>query len=48
MVHRNFEQSEEVVNNLLEMTSKPAPDLLHIHFQIDRLEAFQNQTMHQA
>ena len=65
MVHRNFEQTEEMVNNLLEMNSKldmledmlaaesheligPTPNLLHIHFQINRLEAFRNQTMHQA
>jgi exocyst complex component 3 len=26
----------------------PAPNLLHIHLQIDRLEAFRIQTMHQA
>ena len=65
MVHRNFEQTEEMVNNLLEMRSKlddlermlsedsedilgPAPNLLRIHYQINRLEAFRNQTMHQA
>ncbi|KAI6024087.1 exocyst complex component Sec6-domain-containing protein [Pisolithus microcarpus] len=65
MVHRNFEQTEEMVNNLLEMNSKldvleevlsadsenligPAPNLLSMHFQINRLEAFRNQTMHQA
>ncbi|KAF9219808.1 exocyst complex component Sec6 [Gyrodon lividus] len=65
MVHRNFEQTEEMVNNLLEMNSKldvleemlaadsqeiisPALNLLQIHFQINRLEAFRNQTMHQA
>ncbi|KIJ65127.1 hypothetical protein HYDPIDRAFT_88792 [Hydnomerulius pinastri MD-312] len=65
MVHRNFEQTEEMVNNLLEMNSKldvleemlaadsqeiigPAPNLLPTHFQINRLEAFRNQTMHQA
>lgn len=65
MVHRNFEQTEEMVNNLLEMNYKlnvleemlatdsqefvgPAPNLLHVHFQINRLEAFRNQTMHQA
>lgn len=65
MVHRNFEQTEEMVNNLLEMNSKlemlermlvedsddilgPAPSLLRIHFQLNRLEAFRNQTMHQA
>ncbi|KAL4066029.1 exocyst complex component Sec6-domain-containing protein [Scleroderma citrinum] len=65
MVHRNFEQTEEMVNNLLEMNSKidaleemlaadsqelvgPAPNLLSMHFQINRLEGFRNQTMHQA
>lgn len=65
MVHRNFEQTEEMVNNLIEMNEKldaledmlardsenilgPAPNLLRIHFQINRLEAFRNTTMHQA
>ena len=65
MVHRNFEQTEEMVNNLVDMSEKldaleellardseniigPAPDLLRIHFQINRLEAFRNTTMHQA
>ena len=65
MVHRNFEQTEEMVNNLIEMSTKlddleqmlsadsedilgPAPNLLRIHYQINRLEAFRNQTMHQA
>ena len=65
MAHRNFEQTEEMVNNLLEMNSKlemleqmlvedsndilgPAPNLLRIHFALNRLEAFRNQTMHQA
>ncbi|KAH9921709.1 exocyst complex component sec6 [Epithele typhae] len=65
MVHRNFEQTEETVHNLLEMSSKidvleqmlledrndvlgPAENLLRIHFQLNRLEAFRNQTMHQA
>ncbi|KAI0793788.1 exocyst complex component sec6 [Fomes fomentarius] len=65
MVHRNFEQTEEMVNNLLEMNSKlemieqmlledrndilgPAFNLLRIHFALNRLEAFRNQTMHQA
>ena len=65
MVHRNFEQTEEMVNNLVEMSEKldtledllardseqiigPAPNLLRIHFQINRLEAFRNTTMHQA
>ncbi|KZT27901.1 exocyst complex component Sec6 [Neolentinus lepideus HHB14362 ss-1] len=65
MVHRNFEQVEEMVNNLLEMSSKldmledmlarnreevvgPAPNLLAIHYNINQLEAFRSQTMHQA
>ncbi|KAA1469134.1 exocyst complex component Sec6 [Dentipellis sp. KUC8613] len=65
MVHRNFEQTEEMVNNLLEMNSKlntlenmladdrndlygSAPHLLTIHYQINQLEGFRNQTMHQA
>ncbi|OCH85263.1 exocyst complex component Sec6 [Obba rivulosa] len=65
MVHRNFEQTEEMVNNLMDMNSKldmleqmlaadsedilgPAPNLLRMHYQINRLEAFRNQTMHQA
>ncbi|KAK7466403.1 SNARE-binding exocyst subunit S6 [Stygiomarasmius scandens] len=65
MVHRNFEQTEEMVNNLLEMNSKlnmledmleedsadilgPAPNLLVIHYILKQLEAFRNQTMHQA
>lgn len=65
MVHRNFERTEEMVNNLLEMESHldmledmleadsqdilgPAPNLLRIHYQINRLEAFRNQSMHQA
>ncbi|TFK51799.1 exocyst complex component Sec6 [Heliocybe sulcata] len=65
MVHRNFEQVEEMVNNLLEMNSKldmledmlarnreevvgPAPNLLAIHYNINQLEAFRSQTMHQA
>jgi len=65
MVHRNFEQTEDMVNNLLEMNSKldaledmlvsdsrdilgSAPNFLLIHYQINQLEAFRNQTMHQA
>jgi exocyst complex component 3 len=65
MVHRNFEQTEEMVNNLLEMNSRldlledmlvadsqdilgPAPNLLPMHYQINQLEEFKNQTMHQA
>ncbi|KNZ72623.1 Exocyst complex component sec6 [Termitomyces sp. J132] len=65
MVHRNFESTEEMVNNLLEMAEKldvleklltqdsadilgPAENLLFIHYQLNRLEAFRNHTMHQA
>ncbi|CCM00735.1 uncharacterized protein FIBRA_02775 [Fibroporia radiculosa] len=65
MVHRNFERTEEMVNNLVEMDSHldmledmleadcqdilgPAPNLLRIHYQINKLEAFRNQTIHQA
>ena len=65
MVHRNFESTEDMVNNLLDMTSQldhlehmlasdsreivgPAPNLLVIHFQLNQLERFRNQTMHQA
>ncbi|KAF9077906.1 exocyst complex component Sec6-domain-containing protein [Rhodocollybia butyracea] len=65
MVHRNFVQTEEMVNNLIEMESKlseisymldddsayitgPASNLLVIHYYLNQLEAFRNQTMHQA
>ncbi|KIY45031.1 exocyst complex component Sec6 [Fistulina hepatica ATCC 64428] len=65
MVHRNFEQTEEMVNNLLAMDTKldkledmleadaadilgPAPNLLIIHFHLQQLETFRNETMHQA
>ncbi|KAG7444348.1 exocyst complex component Sec6 [Guyanagaster necrorhizus] len=65
MVHRHFEQTEEMVNNLLEMNSKlvmiedllngdrqdilgPAQNLLVIHYLLNQLESFRNQTMHQA
>ena len=65
MVHRNFESTEEMVNNLLEMSEKldmlenllardsddilgPAPNLLSLHYQLNQLETFRNQTMHQA
>ena len=65
MVHRNFEQTGEMVHNLLEMNARletleamlaadseeivgPAPNLLAIHHQLTQLEAFRNQTMHQA
>ena len=65
MVHRNFQSTEDMVNNLLDMTAQldelehmlasdsreivgPAPNLLVIHFQLNQLERFRNQTMHQA
>lgn len=65
MVHRNFEQTQEMVDNLLLMNDRldqledmldadrnditgPAPNLLAIHYQINQLEQFRNQTMHQA
>lgn len=65
MVHRNFEQTEEIVNNLTEMYSKldivedmlaaeqnditgPARNLLPMHYHLNQLEGFRNQTMHQA
>ncbi|KAG6829884.1 hypothetical protein H0H92_003153 [Tricholoma furcatifolium] len=65
MVHRNFQSTEEMVNNLLEMAEKldvieqllaqdssdiygPAENLLVIHYQLNRLESFRNQTMHEA
>ncbi|KAI0041694.1 exocyst complex component Sec6 [Auriscalpium vulgare] len=65
MVHRNFEQTEEMVNNLIEMGSRldaledmldadrsniysSAPNLLPVHYQLNQLETFRNQTMHQA
>jgi exocyst complex component 3 len=65
MVHRNFEQTEEMVSNLLAMNDQldrlevlldddradilgGSPNLLAIHFQINQLEGFRNQTMHQA
>lgn len=65
MVHRNFQSTEEMVNNLLEMASKldvlermleadstnilgPASNLLVIHFQLNQLEAFRNQTLHES
>lgn len=65
MVHRNFQQTEEMVNNLLELDSKismienmleedsrdilgPAPNILIIHYLLNQLETFRNQTMHQA
>jgi exocyst complex component 3 len=65
MVHRNFERTEEMVNNLLEMNERldsledmleadandilgSAPNLLVIHFMLNQLETFRNQTMHEA
>ena len=65
MAHRNFEQVEEMVNNLTEMHDKldmlegmlysdrknilgPAKNLLSLHFHLNQLEGFRNQTMHQA
>ncbi|KAF9563971.1 exocyst complex component sec6 [Agrocybe pediades] len=65
LVHRNFESTEEMVNNLLDMAAQldglehmlaadsreivgPSPNLLIIHFQLNQLERFRNQTMHQA
>jgi len=65
MVHRNFERTEELVNNLLEMNARveqleemlyegtrdilgPATNLLAIHYQINQLESFRNETMSQA
>jgi len=65
MVHRNFERTEELVDNLLEMNARigqleemlyedaqdilgPATNLLAIHYQINQLESFRNETMNQA
>lgn len=65
MVHRNFERTEELVNNLLEVDARagqleemlyedtrdilgPATNLLAIHYQINQLEGFRNETMTQA
>ena len=65
MVHRNFERTEELVSNLLEMNARigqleemlyedaqdilgPATNLLAIHYQINQLESFRNETMNQA
>lgn len=65
MVHRNFERTEEMVKNFLDMNSRldelenmlvedssdilgPAPNLLPIHYQINQLESFRNETLHQA
>ncbi|KAF8416048.1 hypothetical protein L210DRAFT_3583748 [Boletus edulis BED1] len=41
----------EVLDEMLAVDSQElglAPNLLHIHLQLSRLEAFRNQTMHQA
>lgn len=65
MVHRNFEITEEMVNNLLAMGTQldnlermlgadkreivgPAPNLLIIHYHLNQLERFRNQTTHEA
>ncbi|KAJ7091315.1 exocyst complex component sec6 [Mycena belliarum] len=55
LVHRNFEETEEtfyVLEDMLERDSRdmigPAPNLLVIHYLLNQLEAFRNQTMHQA
>jgi hypothetical protein len=65
MVHRNFEQTEEMVKNFRDMNSRleelenmlvddsndilgPATNLLAIHYQINQLESFRNETLHQA
>lgn len=64
-MHRNFAQTEEIVNNLTDMYSRlnvleamlaqdardpagPHRNLLPLHYQLNQLEAFKNQTMHQA
>ncbi|CAG7851576.1 SubName: Full=Related to SEC6-protein transport protein {ECO:0000313/EMBL:CCA72681.1} [Serendipita indica DSM 11827] len=64
-VHRNFAQTEEMVNNLLDMDDKlgnleymldadsrdpqgPNEHLLELHYQLNQLEAFRNETMHMA
>ena len=64
-VHRNFAQTEEMVNNLLDMDDKlgnleymldedsrdpqgPNEHLLELHYQVNQLEAFRNETMHMA
>lgn len=65
MVHRNFAQTEEIVQNLMALQDKvtlvsrmlehdrqdilgPAPNLLAIHHQLTKLEAFRNQITLQA
>ena len=65
LVHRNFESTEEMVNNLLGMSSQlqqlermldddrqdidgPAPNLLIIHYHLNQLERFRNETIHDA
>lgn len=64
-MHRNFAQTEEMVNNLLDMDDKlvnleymldvdsrypqgPNENLLFLHFQINQMEAFRNETIHMA
>ena len=66
LIHRNFSQTEEMVQSFQEISSKvslcssllsesiaagpfsPQPNLLPCHFQLLRLEAFRNETLHQA
>ena len=52
MVNNLLKINSDMLEEMLVMDSQelvcPAPNLLHIHFQISCLEAFQNQTMHQA
>lgn len=54
MVNNLIEMDSKLdsLEDMLEMDSQdilgPAPSLLRIHFQINKLEAFRNQTMHQA
>lgn len=65
MVHRNFESTEDMVNNLLEMATRldhiehmlasdsreldgPAPNLLVVHYHLNQLERFRNETMTEA
>lgn len=65
MVHRNFERTEELVNNLLEVNARvgqledmlyedtrdilgPATNLLAMHYLINQLERFRNETLNQA
>ena len=54
MVNNLLEMDSKLdsLEDMLEMDSQdilgPAPNLLRIHFQINKLEAFRNQTLHQA